>query len=145
MNIQDLDIGTPLWFGLSGVAFLAAAVILAVKAADSSKRTATAAYAAAAILCLITFVGVVIVDVELRSDEKEAVIDGYAQSYGLKLDERDIRHLNDVDWKDVTRNLETADGSLKQVLFRGVDGKALPYTLDSTGTWIPMQTVGDAQ
>lgn len=72
------------------------------------------------------------------SEAQEEVADGFDQKYGLKLDDRDLAAMKNIEKKDVTRNLETADGLLKQVLFRVVDDNVLPHTLDGAGTWIPM-------
>lgn len=145
MDIQVFsNSGTNVWYGLAAIALLVAAVILAAKAIEVDKRTATITYAAAAILCLAAFAGFVADDTDRRSDAKKDIVEGFSQTYGLQLGDSDIRHLDDVEWKDVTRNLETADGSLKQVLFRVVDDKVQPYTMDVAGSWTPMQVIGDA-
>lgn len=72
------------------------------------------------------------------SQAREEVVHGFDQVYGLHLDDRDAAALRQVEQKDVTRNLVTSDGLLKQVLFRVVDDIVLPHTLDGAGTWIPM-------
>lgn len=79
------------------------------------------------------------------AEAQEEVVVGFDQAYGLKLGGRDLAALKRVGEKDVTRDLESAAGDLKHVLFRVVDDKVLPYTLDDAGTWIPMLAVGDVR
>ena len=72
------------------------------------------------------------------SQAREEVAVGFEQAYGLQLDDRDVAALKQIEEYDITRNLKSSDGLLKQVMFRVVDDNVLPHTLDGAGTWIPM-------
>lgn len=146
MNIDDiLHIESPAWLLTTFVVLFVVGVVLMVLLITSEKRKHTIIRLAAAVLCVGSALGLYAVENDRIAVAKEAVVDGFAQAYGLELDDRDTRYLVEVDRKDVTRNLETADGSLKQVLFRADDDKVLPYTVNSEGSWTPLPAVGNAR
>lgn len=124
-----------------------AALVLMVAAAAAMMVTASYIKSRKAAVPLVVLIAVVMIGPgiwfadheENRTDGvKAAVSDGFDRDYGLSISERDLRHLRNVGGADVTRNVETVSGDLKQVLFRAEDGLVLPYTLDSEGTWSPM-------
>lgn len=144
MNIDDiLHIESPVWLLTTFVVLFVVGVVLMVLLITSEKRKHTIIRLAAAVLCVGSALGLYAVENDRIAVAREAVVDGFVQAYGIELDDRDLVQLVQVDRNDVTRNLETADGALNQVLFRAVDDKVLPYTLDGAGSWTPMQAVGD--
>lgn len=148
MNVESITPNDFTWLGLLPTVILIVGVLVVVLAVRAGLGKTAKGLALVSIAFLAALVGSVIAALSIGHDTRaantEIVISHFEKSYGLKLDEVDLRRLHDVDYDNVTRNLTTADGSLKQVLFRVEDGLVLPYTMDSDGSWIPMPAAGGA-
>lgn len=143
MELESINPSNWTWLDFLPGALIVSGFV-AVMLAVMSGRKKTSIGLGAVFLCAIVVgaFAATTVEADTAAANRETVITHFEKSYGLKLDEGDLRYLRDVDQDDVTRNLETSGGTVKQVLFRVVDNKVLPYVMDGEGSWNLMSARG---
>lgn len=141
--IRSMD--SPAWTYLAAVVMLVATAGAMIAATNYIKSTKVAVPVVVLIAVVMLGPGLWFADHEENrvAGVKASVSDGFDQKYGLSLADKDMDRFRNVGHVDVTRNVETADGSLRQVLFRVVGDQVLPYTMDSEGTWTPVPAKGN--
>lgn len=138
---------SPFWMYLAAPALLAVTVgaMIAVTYYIENMKIAGPLAILITVVMLVSAFCFIEHETSRTEDATASVSEGFDRDYGLNLSDRDLGQLWNVRQGDVTRNVETADGSLKEVLFRAVDDKVLPYTMDSEGTWTPVPSTADAK
>lgn len=139
MNIESINPSTWTWHDFLPAAVMVVGAAAVIWAAMSGRKKTVISLA---VVFLAAFVGSVIavggVEKDTRAENQAVVIDYFEKSYGLTLEQADLYSVSHADEKDIIRSVRSADGNLKHVLFRVVDGNVVPHLLDSASTWIPM-------
>lgn len=147
MNVENINPSTGSWLDVLPAVIMAAGVVAVTWAAATDRKKTAIGLIAVFLAALVgSAIAAVRVENDTRAANHKVVISHFEKSYGLKLDEVDVSYLRNVHHAEETRDIETTDGRFKHVLFRVVDGKVLPYVMDSSdGSWNLIPATGETK